>query len=137
MQNLDDKGLEQWTRKIMKETQLDSPGSDFTANVMNQIEAAGALSTESIYRPLISKKYWGLIAVSSLALIVLAFFVKAENSISLFQKFETWGAGIDRIDIIPSKLFPENMTYGILALLFFLGVQVFLLKQRHTRSLSI
>ncbi|NND15500.1 MAG: hypothetical protein HKN89_04175 [Eudoraea sp.] len=137
MQIEDDRRLEEWTRKVMKETPLDSPGPDFTEKVMQHIDPAADVSKASIYQPLISKKYWSIIAVSSLTLIVLSFFVKAESSLTLLQKFENWGGRINYTDLIPAKLFPENMAYGIIALMLCLAVQVFLLKQRHTRSLHV
>jgi len=137
MQTEDDKRLDQWTRKVLKETQLESPGSDFTNNIMSQIAPATDVAATSSYTPLITRKYWGLIASCSLALIVLAFFVKAENSLGVFQKIANWGSGITSIDLIPARLFPENMAYGMIALLFFLAIQILLLKQRHTRSLHL
>lgn len=137
MQIEDEKRLDQWTRKVMKESELDSPGSDFTDKIMRQLAPASDEVVRSKYTPLISGKYWGLIAACSAALIVLAFFVKGESSLGLFQKLSNWSADIFSMDLVPARLWPENMTYGIIALLLFLAVQVYLLKQRHARSLSI
>ena len=137
MQIEDDKRLDQWTKKVMKETQLDSPGSDFTEKIMKQLTPAMNEVAPGSYTPLISGKYWGLIAACSAALIVLAFFVKGESSLGLFQKLGTWSTEFSSLDLVPASLFSENLTYGISALLFCLAVQVYLLKQWHSRSLSV
>jgi len=137
MQIEDEKRLDQWTKKVLKETQLDTPGSDFTEKIMKQITPAMNEVALSAYTPLISRKYWGLIAACAASLIVLAFFVKGENSLGLFQKATSWSTEFSNLDLVPASLFSENLTYGITALLFCLAVQVYLLKQWHTRSLSI
>lgn len=137
MQNEDEKRLDQWTKKVFKETQLDTPGSDFTEKIMKQITPAMNEVAPSTYTPLISRKYWGLIAACAASLIVLAFFVKGENSLGLFQKATSWSTEFSSLDLVPASLFSENLTYGTLALLFCLAVQVYLLKQWHARSLSV
>ncbi len=136
MQIEDEKRLDQWTKKVFKESELDTPGPDFTEKIMRQLTPADEV-VQSRYTPLITGKYWGLIAACSAALIVLAFFVKGESSLGVFQKVSNWSAEMFNIDLVPARLLTENMMYGIIALLFFLAVQVFLLKQRHARSLSV
>ena len=137
MQIEDEKRFDQWTKKVLKESELDVPGPDFTDKIMRQLTPASDEVVRSKYTPLITGKYWGLIAACSAALIVLAFFVKGENSLGVFQKLSNWGAEMFNLDLVPARLLPENMTYGIMALLIFLAVQVFLLKQRHARSLRV
>ena len=137
MQTDDDKRLDQWTRKVLKETQLESPGSDFTKNIMRQITPATNIVVARSYTPLISRNYWGLIAACSAALIILAFFVQGENTMGIFQNFEYLANELNGLDLVPAKLFPENMAYGILALLFCLGIQVYFIKRQHSRSLRV
>jgi hypothetical protein len=66
------KNIEKITQDWVKEAGLEKPSSAFVQNVMNVIEKKSA--TQEVYRPLISKRGWGMVAavfVVSVALLYL------------------------------------------------------------------
>ncbi len=66
------KNIEKITQDWVREAGLEQPSSAFVQNVMNAIEKKSA--TQKVYRPLISKQGWGMVAavfVASVALLYL------------------------------------------------------------------
>ncbi|RLD26163.1 MAG: hypothetical protein DRI70_06020 [Bacteroidetes bacterium] len=66
------KNIEKITQDWVREAGLEQPSSAFIQNVMNAIEKKSA--TQKVYRPLISKQGWGMVAavfVASVALLYL------------------------------------------------------------------
>ncbi len=66
------KNIEKITQDWVREAGLEQPSSAFVQNVMNAIEKKSA--TQKVYRPLISRRGWGLVAavfVASIALLYL------------------------------------------------------------------
>ncbi|PKQ45609.1 hypothetical protein [Confluentibacter flavum] len=75
-----DKEIEQLVEKMMKETSLDTPSFDFTAHIMSKVLEIKT-SEATVYKPLISKKVWGIIAFGVLALVIfIVFGAKGEAS---------------------------------------------------------
>lgn len=72
MNNETDKYLDDLTKKVIKESSLETPSVDFTVSVMNQI--SGLNTTSITYKPLISKWGWTLIFVISVALVVFVMY---------------------------------------------------------------
>lgn len=60
MKENEDKNMEQYVQKVIKETLLESPSHDFTAKVMANVLAVDK-SKATVYKPLISKTGWVLI----------------------------------------------------------------------------
>ena len=60
MKENEDKNIEQYVHAVIKETPLESPSPDFTANVMAGVLALDK-SKATVYKPLISKTGWVLI----------------------------------------------------------------------------
>ncbi len=57
------KPLEKFADKMMKETSVENPSANFTASLMVQVEAA-EISRPIVYKPLISKTAWVLIFIA-------------------------------------------------------------------------
>ena len=60
MKENEDKNMEQYVHKVIKETPLESPSHDFTSKVMANVLAMDK-SKATVYKPLISKTGWVLI----------------------------------------------------------------------------
>lgn len=67
MKENEDKYLDDFTKKIIKKAALESPSIHFTSEIMSQVAALNDKSV-TIYKPLISKKVWFLIALSFVVL---------------------------------------------------------------------
>ena len=62
MQDHLEQRLDKLAKKVIKSAKLESPSLDFTANVMQEIEAS-QVSHITVYKPLISKRAWFVIAI--------------------------------------------------------------------------
>ena len=62
MQDHLEQRLDKLAKKVVKSSKLESPSMDFTANVMQQVEAS-QISHITVYKPLISKRAWFVIAL--------------------------------------------------------------------------
>src|ERR1700674_1453848 len=69
MKKNEDKNIELFVDKVMKETPLESPSRDFTAKVMVNVLALDK-SKATVYKPLISKTGWMLIFAGIIATVV-------------------------------------------------------------------
>ena len=104
MKRNEDKNIEQFVDKVMKETPLESPSRDFTSKVMANVLAMDK-SKATVYKPLISKTGWVLIFGGIIATMVyfiinggaqaegqpwsfgpgIKDFIKTFNNVHLFQ----------------------------------------------------
>ena len=62
MQDHTEQHLDKLARKVMQSSSLESPSLDFTANIMAKVKASG-ISHITVYKPLISKSTWLIVAV--------------------------------------------------------------------------
>lgn len=65
----EDKHIEKFVDKVMKEIALEKPSIDFTSKVMSQVRATKK-SAVTVYQPLISKYSWMIIFGTFLLLVV-------------------------------------------------------------------
>lgn len=72
-----DQHLEKLVEKLMKDTSLEAPSANFTANLMQSLPER---STATVYKPLISKKTWFLIGTGIFAMLVYYFFYTTGQS---------------------------------------------------------
>ena len=56
----EDKHLDEFAGKLMNETSLERPSTEFTSKVMSGVLAAGR-GKVTVYKPLISKPFWFII----------------------------------------------------------------------------
>ena len=72
-----DKQIEKLVERSMKTQSLESPSSNFTSMVMNQVHALNK-SKITIYKPLISKPMW--FAIFVIALLVVSYIIFGMNT---------------------------------------------------------
>jgi len=68
-----DKKLEDFVNKLIKETSLESPSSEFTKKLMMQVQAT-EMEKSTVYKPLISKRWWVIIFIGVAAGLGYLFF---------------------------------------------------------------
>ncbi|MFI1745753.1 hypothetical protein [Thalassobellus sediminis] len=122
-----DKHLENLTKKVMKDTGLESTSFDFTTSVMSQVEALNSSAT--VYKPLISKTGWSFIIALILALtLYLMLGVETESS-SIFSSIDFSIFSNNKItNTLTSYRMPKTFMYAIVLFGVMLCIQIPLLK---------
>jgi len=131
-----DQHIEHMVDKMMKEISLDTPSSNFTTNVMTQVETIVNQSTIK-YQPLISKRSWVLILISVFTLIIYFVFDASLES-------SGWFSGID-FSLVSSNKLTNTMSslklskttfYAVIILSVMLFVQIPVLKYYFNKRLE-
>jgi len=123
MQDHTEQHLDKLAKKVMQSSSLESPSLDFTANIMANIEASG-ISHITVYRPLISKHTW----------LIVAILILGGLSYSIFGNLEGLG-WVDKVDLsvisnnrvteaISGITFSKTLMYavGVCGLVFFIQI---------------
>jgi len=127
--------LDKLTKKVMQSSSLESPSLDFTANIMANIKAS-TVSHITVYKPLISKRTW----------LIVAILILGGLSYSIFGNIEGLG-WVDKVDLsiisnnkiteaISGVTFSKTLMYavGICGLVFF--VQIPMMKYYLNKNLE-
>ncbi|NMH86411.1 hypothetical protein [Flavivirga algicola] len=131
-----DKYLDDLTKRVIKETSLESPSFNFTASVMSQVTELNDHSVTA-YKPLISKKGWIIISIIFLGLVAYMLFG--------IQKEQTnWFDALDLSILYNNKItglfsgfsIPKTLTYAIALFGFMFCIQVPILKNHFNRRLQ-
>ncbi len=136
MEKETDEKLNEFTERLLKDLPLESPSLGFTTKLMSRIEV---LSKSSIteYRPLISKKVWGVLGV--LVFGVMAYFifgnVQAENSWAATLQID-FLTGLE-LPAMPDFKISNVFFYAVIGFTFFIGIQVLFLKNHFDKRFSI
>ena len=137
MKNNIDKHLEKLTNKIMEETSLESPSFDFTDNIMSQVQIIKT-SDVTVYKPLISKSIWILIALGFITLIgYLIFGTTSQESEALFTINFDVLFNNRFTETLSAMKFSDTLMYAIVSLGIMLFIQIPLLKNYFDNRLAI
>ena len=132
-----DKHIEKFVDKKMKETTLDTPSVDFTAQVMSQILKIRT-SQATVYKPLISKWVWYGIFISMLGLIAYLSFNSSSVSGGLLEKFNLGTLPKFSMPNLFSGLhFSKTTIYACVLLTLMLFIQIPIIKHVMNRRLEI
>ena len=82
-----DKNTEEFAKYILKEASLESPSENFVSNIMDAIALENSKSKAIIYKPLISKSSWFIMAISLIVLFGILLTVNMESSV-IFSKID-------------------------------------------------
>ncbi|WP_111306719.1 hypothetical protein [Confluentibacter sediminis] len=124
-----DKYLDTLSKKVIKNTAVESPSFNFTASVMSQIDALED-SKVTTYQPLISKKAWAVISLSVVALVIYTIFGTQTESAGWLTSLH--------VDMLPTYdiknpladfHFSKTAAYACVLLVFMLLIQVSVLKK--------
>jgi len=130
----DNKQIERLVDKMMKHDSLQKPSSDFTANIMAQVEALGT-SKSIAYKPLISKPVWILIGLGVLAIVGFAMTGTTTTENTWMPEWNLDSLYNNGLSNTLSKLKFSSITmYGVVFFALMLGVQISLLKKQHDKK---
>lgn len=128
-----DKYLDDLTKKVIKESAIESPSFNFTNAVMSQIEVLSK-KQEIVYKPLISKTTWGLILVSFLAIIIYVLFSGNE------PESTNWLGNIN-FNVITNALLSyklsKTFTYAIVFFGLMICIQIPFLKNYFDKRMEV
>ncbi|TDY14294.1 hypothetical protein [Meridianimaribacter flavus] len=138
MKENENKYVEAFTDKVLKDTKLESPSFDFTDAVMSQVEAI-QYSKATRYKPLISKPVWVVISIGFLSFVAYLLFQKNTKSSS------EWFTNIDFSLVFDNALtklfsnlqFSNIFVYAMLLFAIMLCVQISWLKNYFDKRLSV
>ena len=120
--------IDAFAKKYVKEILVETPSTDFTKNLMNSIAQLESVKSKVVYKPLISKKAWLVVALAIIAVLFIPFGAQEEGlftlpkfSFSILEKFNLSG--------VFENLSISNTTF-IIAVMFglFLSIQFVYLK---------
>ncbi len=134
MEENKDKQLNDFVKKIVKSTGLETPSDGFTQNIMSKIAAQKAKSTATVYQPLISKTSWLILATITLLLFAYVIFGKLDLSISWLPNINSVVLNkIGFMEALSQIHLPNTAVYALIGLMLFFYVQIIFLK-RHLES---
>jgi hypothetical protein len=130
MEENKDKQLDDFVKKVVKNIGLETPSDHFTQSIMSKIAAQKENSTITIYKPLISKTGWLVLAAITLFLFAFIIFGNLDLNVG-------WLPSIDRVasykigffDTLKQLRLPNTLVYGLMGLTFFIYVQIIFLKK--------
>ena len=132
-----DREIEKLIDKMMKETTLESPSFDFTAQVMSQVLKIKT-NKVTVYKPLISKWIWYGIFISMLGLIAYLSFNDSVVTDGLLEKYNFGILPKFSISNIFSGLhFSRTTLYACILLTVMLFIQIPILKHHMYKRLEV
>jgi len=130
-----EKKIEIFIDKLMSADRLEQPSLDFTDNVMLKVEAISN-STATVYKPLISKSVWLLIAVSFVALVGYIYLKEPITSSGWLDRFNLSNITMNPLENV-SFNFSKTLAYAMVLLAVMLSIQIPLLKHYFNKRLAI
>ena len=129
--------LNDFTRKMVKETPIEKPSIDFSRNVMNAINILEVKKAKRVFEPLISKKVWLLISVGIIALAVFILKTGVNMNEGYLSKIDLSGF-TNAISFETSYNFNISSTalYGFIFLAIMIPIQIGYLKNYHDKKFS-
>jgi len=134
MKASEDKNLEKFVDKILKDAPLETPSFDFTAKVMSQVLSTST-SDVTVYKPLISKPV--LIAILGSIIALIGYLISNGNPQS-----SRWFDVLDydslfNIRLLSDVKFSKITMYAVVLSTVMLFVQIPLLKNYFDKRLEI
>ncbi len=131
-----DKNIEELTKKMLKNTALQSPSFDFTSQVMSQINAISS-SEATKYKTLIPKRFWVVILMSVVGLVGFSVFGGTGETTSWFEKLNLGTLFDGRLtDVLSSVEIPKTVVYTVALLGLIMSIQIPLLKHYFNNRLE-
>lgn len=130
----DDKKIEDLVNKLMADDSLESAPLEFTKSVMSKVEALSE-SKPIVYKPLIPKYIWVLIAASFAGLVAYVFSSKSSESSSFTERYNIPEVSFNLFESVPFD-FTSTLMYATVLLAIMVCIQIPLLKQYFSQRLS-
>ncbi|QFZ55027.1 hypothetical protein FEZ18_09590 [Oceanihabitans sp. IOP_32] len=131
------KHLDNFTKKIIQKASLEHPSIHFTSEIMSQVTTLHS-NQATVYKPLISKKLWVLMALGFI-LLCFYFVLGAE------KQEESWFRALDFSVLSKNKFanvfsdftISETLKYGLLFFGLMLCIQILFLKNYFDKRLEV
>ena len=137
MKNNIDTHLDRLTKKVMKETSLESPSFTFTDSIMSQVETLASRDV-TVYKPLISKSVGTLITIGIIALISYLFFMNSSIQTEALFTLNFEVLFNNRFTTVLSNIkLSETLMYVVISLGIMLFIQIPLLKNYFDKRLAV
>lgn len=130
----DDKRIEDLVNKLMKADALETPSLDFTETVMSKVEALSN-SKVTVYKPLIPKYIWWLMASGFIALVAYVLFKQPSDTASLSERYNIPDVPLNILEGLSFE-FSSTLMYAMVLLAIMVSIQIPLLKQYFNNRLS-
>lgn len=134
----ENKELDDFLRKSIQEIGLDKPSLDFTSVVMSKINVEAERSVVFVHKPLFSTSTWFVVIamVAAIFSYVIVGQSKKETTALWLSKLNNL-TSFNLMAHMPEILVSNTFIYGILAVTFFVWVQIFLLKKHIDNAYSL
>tara|TARA_R110001583_G_scaffold4351_2_gene25208 strand:- start:45790 stop:46197 length:408 start_codon:yes stop_codon:yes gene_type:complete len=122
------KNIEEFTKYIMKEVDVEKPSTDFLMNVMDAVKSESKASLSIVYKPLIPKSVWVLIVILFAALSV---FVLTGSTVNYYLLSQIDIPIVDKVlafDLFKNIHFSKIFTLSFIVFFAFVIVQLFFIK---------
>ncbi len=126
MQDHIEQHLDKLAKKVMQTTPLEKPSLDFTANIMAKVDVM-ATNSIMVYKPLISKRTWFVIAVLVVGSLSYGIFGSGLEGLSWFDKVDLSAISNNKITkAISGITFSKTLVYaiGLCGLVFFIQIPI-------------
>jgi hypothetical protein len=124
MQDHTEQHLDKLAKKVMQSAPLEKPSLDFTANIMAKVDAI-ATNNITVYKPLISKRTWLVIAILVVGSLSYGVFGSGLEGLSWFDNVDLSIFSNNKItDAISGVKFSQTLVYavGLCGLVFFIQI---------------
>ncbi len=127
-----EKRIEAFIDKLMADETLKQPSLDFTDNVMSKVEA---ISTATVYKPLIPKSIWFIIIGSFVALVGYIYFKEPLTSSGWLDRFNLSNISINPLQNVSFE-FSKTLIYAMVFLAITVSIQIPLLKHYFSKRMA-
>ena len=129
-----DKNIEDFTKYIIEEAQVEGPSKNFVNKVMDAVKLEKELSSIKIYKPLISKTAWVLI-IGVFTVISVFMLTGSTQSSSIFSKINfTFLDKIPSINLFESIHFSNTFTFSFIFFSVLVLFQLLAIKNYFNRQ---
>ena len=119
--------LDAFAKKYIKEIPKETPSANFTTSIMDVISQLKPEKT-IVYKPLISKKGWFLVAASIIAIILIPFNTSEEGILSLPEMNFSFIEKMSFSGLFESMSVSTATLYAAILFSILVFVQIFYLK---------
>lgn len=137
MKENENKQMDNLAKKVIKRASLESPSFDFTAQIMTQVSALKQSET-TIYKPLISKTTWFVIALGFAALVAYAFSATQGHMESSFSALDFSILTNNKVSNLFSRMtFSKTVLYALAFLSVMVLIQVSFLASYFNKRFEV
>jgi hypothetical protein len=131
-----DKNLERILKKAMNASNVETPSTQFTLDVMSQITALEAKKVN--YTPIISNKTWIILIALAITLVMSLYVLDFENETTYMDTLNTFiSVDFSFFQSIPNMKISNIVMYGILLFGIMFGIQIPILKYYYAHKLKL